>query len=109
VYDNSARVTLTSAPGSSIDAHLSRIDRVIPVTLFGQGGGSLYGDVPAGTSVAVGESVTLTGLTFGFVGEVSHVKKEEGGSFETLYLHLPVNLFELRFVEVHHGSTTTQD
>ena len=97
VYNTTSRVTLLSAPGEKYDALLNSS---VPVSLVGQGAGSMSGEVPAGTPVKVGDSIALPGIGSAFVGEVSHVDVEAGSSFITLYMQLPVNLFSLHYVEV---------
>lgn len=97
VYESTARITLFSAPGTTYQSH---IDQKTPISLEGQGGGSLKGQIPTGVSVRQGDRVALQGVSEGFVGAVSYVEHREGESFQTVYVHLPVNLFELNYVEV---------
>ena len=97
VYDTTSRVTLLSSPGETYDALLNGS---VPVSLAGQGAGSMSGEVPADTPVKVGDSIVLPGIGSTFVGSVSHVSQEVGSSFITLYVQLPVNLFSLHYIEV---------
>lgn len=97
VYDTTARVTLLSAPGESYDALLGGS---VPITLVGQGVGSMSGEVPANTTVTVGEPITLPGMLSAFAGSVSYIQQESDLSFITLYVQLPVDLFSLQYVEV---------
>ena len=60
----------------------------------------MTGEVPSGTEVAVGDSIVFSGISGGFIGEISLVEIKNGESFKTIYSHLPVNLFSLKFVEV---------
>lgn len=102
VYAHTSRVVLLSAPGHSYSALLttSKGSGAIPVTMTGQGGGSLVGQVPAGTDIIAGDSIIFPGVFGGFIGEVSHVDYMTGESFITLYTHLPVDPLELRYVEI---------
>jgi cell shape-determining protein MreC len=97
VYDTTSRVTLLSAPGETYDALLNGS---VPVSLIGQGAGSMSGEVPADVPVNVGDSIVLPGIFSSFVGSVSHVSEEAESSFITLYVQLPVDLFSLQYVEV---------
>ena len=97
VYDSTARVALFSSPGAQYSALLRG---TVPVSIEGNGGGSFSGKVPAATQAAVGDHITLLGIAGGFAGTISAIKAPEGDSFKTLYFHLPVDLFELRYVEV---------
>lgn len=106
VYEHSARAELFSSPQSSVSASLrtaASSSNIMPITVAGEGGGALSAQVPAGTPVSVGDRVTFPGLEAAFIGAVSAVRRSEGESFDTVYLHLPVNLFALRFVEVFHA------
>lgn len=100
VYPHAARVVLLSSPGESNDAVVETAGGAVPLTVSGQGGGSLSGDVPAGTEAAVGDIVRFSGITPTFVAEVRHIEQTKSGSFLTLYLTLPVNPFILHYVEV---------
>lgn len=96
VYADTARVLLFSAPGTSYQA----LVHGTPVTLSGQGAGSMRGEVPAGTAVAAGDPVTLPGLLSAFAGSVSYVRQESGASFIEVFVQMPVDVFSLQFVEV---------
>jgi len=100
VYDNSARVALYSAPGVSYQALLLTRDATLPVAVDGQGAGSMQAQVPAGTNVAVGDSITFPGVAGGLAAKVSAVSTPDGESFKTVYMRLPVNPFELRFIYI---------
>lgn len=97
VYNTTARVALFSSPG---EAYTALLRGSIPVAMEGQGGGSLVGEVPSGTKARVGDPLILMGIGSGLVAEVSAVETHEGQSFETIYMRLPANPQELRFVEV---------
>ncbi len=106
VYATTARVRLLSAPGNTYEGLLSVKDKTIPVRVEGQGGGSMRARVPAGTGVVVGNAVVLPGILGGYTGSVSYVEVKSGESFESVYLHLPVNPLELRYVEIWNENTT---
>ncbi len=97
VYAHAARVTLYSAPGQKYDALLNGS---IPIAVEGQGGGSLFARIPAGTKASVGDIAVLPGIASGLSARVSHVERISGESFITLYFSLSVDIFSLRFVEV---------
>lgn len=106
VYATTARVRLLSAPGNTYEGLLSVKDKTIPVRVEGQGGGSMRAQIPAGTGVVVGSAVVLPGILGGYTGAVSYVEVKSGESFENVYLHLPVNPLELRYVEIWNENTT---
>lgn len=97
VYDTTSRVILFSAPGST---HAGLLDGTIPVTVRGQGGGSLVAEVPVGQKVTEGGVVTFPSLGTRFSARVVATEVKEGASFTTVYMSLPVHLFSLQFVEV---------
>jgi len=100
VYPTTARATLYSSPGSQYQAQLVGTTGNVSLNITGQGGGSFVAQVPAGTPVVVGEPVVFAGIAEQMAGVVSAVQAPAGESFETIYLSLPVNLYDLRFVEV---------
>jgi cell shape-determining protein MreC len=97
VYATSARVELFSAPGASYQALLNG---TLPIAVEGQGGGSLRAEVPAGTSVKAGDTISFPGLLGGIMANVSATEAKAGESFTVIYLRLPANPQDLRFVEV---------
>lgn len=97
VHTTTARVVLFSSPGQEYTA---LINSLTPVSLAGQGGGSLRGEVPAGTEVSVGDPLVIMGIGGGLMAEVSAVEQKEGQSFVAVYAHLLANPQELRFVEI---------
>lgn len=102
-YTTTSRVSLLSSPGSVYSAVLHTKGGTgpsLPVSVEGQGAGSLVGQVPAGTSARVGDVLLFPGIAGGFAGVVSYVDKKEGDSFETLYMQLPVDPLSLQYVEV---------
>jgi cell shape-determining protein MreC len=100
VYATTAQVTLFSSPGQTYQA---LIRGSIPVSMTGQGAGSMTGEVPAQTVVHAGDPVLYPAMTGGFTGAVSRVDAPAGESFETIYVQLPVDLFSLRYVRVETG------
>lgn len=103
VYATASRVTLFSAPGEEHQALvLARTpeDTVLPINVGGQGGGTLFAEVPAGSDVVVGDTVAFPGIDSSFLANITYVDAQEGESFMLLYMKLPLNPLELRFVEV---------
>ncbi len=102
VYENTARVVLFSAPGQSYQGMLmeSTTHPAVPVIVEGQGGGTMTAEVPIGSAVTVGDTILLPGVAGGFLAKVVAVTTKKGESFTTLYMRLPANAQELRFVEI---------
>ena len=102
VYEHTARVVLFSSPGEIYQGMLmeSTTHPALPVTVEGQGGGTLSTEVPIGNDVAPGDSILLPGVAGGYVAKVVALDGKKGESFITLYLRVPVSAQELRFVEI---------
>lgn len=105
VYDTTSRIRLLSAPGNTYEGTLLLADKTIPLTIEGQGGGSMRAQIPAGSGAVVGNSVVLPGVFGGYVGTVSYVETKSGESFESIYVHLATNPLELRYVEIWHENS----
>lgn len=103
VEEHTARAVLFSAPGEVHQALVmlsAKGGSVVPVSLSGQGSGSFKAEVPSGTVVSVGDSVVLPSIGSLFTARIEALEESRGESFITLYLRMPVNAQELRFVEV---------
>jgi cell shape-determining protein MreC len=101
LYAHASRVTLISSPGEKYEGLLHlRSGETLAVAVEGQGGGSLFAQVPSGTQVHVGDSVVLPGVAGGLIARVRQVEAGESDSFSTIYLSLPVSVSSLYFVEV---------
>jgi len=101
VYDTTSRVILFSAPGIT---HAGLLQGGTPVSVQGQGGGSLVAEIPTGENVSVGDEVTFPALGTRFSARVVATEIKEGASFTTVYMALPVSMFSLRYVEVLKNS-----
>lgn len=99
VMPHAARVTLYSAAGAVHQGMLMIGGKAVPVSVEGQGGGSMRAQVPAGTGAAPGDVVVLPGVGLGLMAEVRYVARGAGESFETIYFALPGDL-NARFVEI---------
>lgn len=103
VYASDSRVTLFSSPGITFSALVTlsaEHGTSVPVSLTGEGAGDMSAQVPTATPVSVGDIVVVPGITAAFAGTVNYIEKPAGDSFQTLHLHLPVDIFSLQFVEV---------
>lgn len=99
VYADTARVVLFSAAGHTHQGTLTAQGKAVPVSVAGQGGGSMRAEVPAGTGAKAGDMVVLPGVGLGLTAAVAHVESRAGESFETIYFALPASL-NARFVEL---------
>lgn len=97
-----ARVTLYSAPGQSYQGLLleTQDHKTVPVHVEGRGAGTMITEVPASTNAKPGDSIILPTVAGGLMSRVVGVRGSAKDSFQTLYLRAPINMQELRFVEV---------
>lgn len=100
VYADTARVELFSSPGDTYDALLATSGGNIPLSIEGQGGGSLSAKVPAATPVRAGDSASLPGILGGITARVTGVERGDSDSYATIYFSLPADVYALRYVEV---------
>lgn len=100
VYGSVSRATLFSAPGATHDALIFSDGGSVPIALEGQGAGSFVGKIPQGTPVEAGQTVIFANISPVLAASVSYVEAFPGESFQTVYMHMPVNPFTLTFVEV---------
>ena len=96
VFQHSAVVTLYSAPGGTLAGVLAKDGT--PVTLSGEGGGNFLITLPRGSSVAVGDLVDVPALAPEYAGVVEAVDRPEGESLAYVYLKLPMNIYQLKWV-----------
>lgn len=106
VYGGTSRVVLFSSPGTT---HEGLLDGTLPVDVEGAGAGALTAQVPTGTQVVLGDMVELPSIAAGITAVVAHVEETQSGSFKTLDLSLPANVFSLRFVSVWRGRQALPD
>jgi len=97
-YNNSATIVLYSSSGESTPAIVSGKD--IFIDAVGRGGGSFEVLLPRDLVVDMGTEVTLPGVTPRVLGVIEKVVSSPRDAFQKVLMTSPVNLFELKFVEV---------
>lgn len=97
-YRHSALVSLYSTNGYELEVDIGTSS--IPAIAKGSGGGSFVTSVPRGTEISAGDGVRVPGIADDFIGTVEMVDAPPNSSFSTVYLSLPVNYHELRYVYV---------
>ncbi len=102
VYPTTSRALLYSSPGQTYDAALigSSTRQSTPISVTGQGAGSMTAQVPAGTDVSVGDEVEFPGIMPEFIARVTYIESNAQESFKTIYMQLPVDPLTLPDVEV---------
>lgn len=98
VYANSAKILLFSSPGETTEVIISGRDSFMQ--LIGRGGGNFEMILPRDFVVEVGVEVVLPGITPYVVGKVQTIISDPRDSFQKALLASPVNIQELKFVEI---------
>ncbi len=98
VYSYTSKVVLFSSPGQ-------RTEVVTPVNdifteAVGRGGGNFEIQLPRDVSLEKGTEVTLPGINSYVLGIVEDVASESRDSFQKILIVSPVNIQELKFVQV---------
>jgi len=98
VFVNSSRVKLYSSPGEELDVTVGR-DNVASVAR-GTGNGNFEIQLPHGVDIKEGDAVSFPTINAELIGLVQTIIASPSDSFQTLLLKSPVNIYELKWVEV---------
>ena len=96
VYDNSAKVVLFSNSSERTQVFVKGTS----LELVGRGGGNFEMIVPRDADLQTGAQAVLPRITPYVVGNVVTIISDPRDSFKKALLAIPVNLSELRFVEI---------
>ena len=97
-YSDSAKIVLYSSPGEKTEVVVSGHDSYIE--LIGRGGGNFEMIVPRDFTLAEGTEVALPGLSAHILARVETIISDPRDAFQKALLISPVNVAELKFVEV---------
>ena len=98
VYANHSKATLMSSPGEILKVRIG--ESLIETEAVGRGGGNMISKLPKEIAVNKGDAVRIPGLNPKFFGLVESVEKTEPSSFQFIMLRLPVNIYNLEWVEI---------
>ena len=96
VYDNSAKVVLFSNSSERTQVFVKGTS----LELVGRGGGNFEMILPRDVAMEKGEQAVLPGITPYVVAEVETVISDPRDSFQKVLFTSPVNIDEIKFVEV---------
>ncbi|MEK7179174.1 MAG: rod shape-determining protein MreC [Patescibacteria group bacterium] len=99
--ESASKVKLFSSPGEDIDVVVG--DDHIAAIAHGRGGGNFELRLPRGVHSAAGDPIVFPSMGIEIAGVVEYVESDPSSSFQTVIFKSPVNMFELRFVEVQVG------
>ena len=97
VYDNTSKIILYSTSREKVDVIVSSSGTTLSAS--GRGNGNFEMILPRDFDISVGEVIYLPG-TVQTLATVSGIISDPRDSFKKALLKSPVNIFELRFVEV---------
>lgn len=97
-YLASSKVVLYSSPGEKTEVIIGGKDTFMQIV--GRGGGNFEMILPRDFVLEKGTTVSLPGLTSYTIGIVQTIISDPRDSFQKALLSSPVNIFELKFVEV---------
>jgi cell shape-determining protein MreC len=98
VYPNYSKVILYSSPGEKTEVVISGRDAFMQVV--GRGGGNFEMLLPRDLILEKGAEAVLPGITPFTLGIVQAILSDPRDAFQKALLVSPVNIFELKFVEV---------
>lgn len=94
-------VTLFSSSGETQSATDSRTGGTL--VLEGQGGANFSAQVPKETDILWGDTFLYPAKSASVLGNVYYVDSNSQSSFKTIYVRIPVNIFQSQWVFVQKG------
>jgi cell shape-determining protein MreC len=98
VYENTSKVTLYSSPGEKVDVLIGSDS--IEKEATGLGGGNFNVEIPKESDIKEGDAITIPSISANVFGIVEKIESKDSDSFETILFKSPVNISELKFVEI---------
>jgi len=97
-YESTSLVKLFSSPDEEIEITIG--EEYVPAVARGIGGGNFEASLPRGLSVREGDTVSFPSISTEIAGVVEKIKVQSADAFQSILFKIPVNLYELRYVEV---------
>jgi rod shape-determining protein MreC len=98
VYNNTSKVTLYSSPGEKVKVLIGSNN--IEKEAVGLGGGNFTVEVPKEIDISEGDNITMPSISPNVFGVVEKVESKESDSFQNVFFKNPINVLELKWVEV---------
>ncbi len=98
VHDNVSKVVLYSSPGEKVKVLIGNSN--IEKEAQGLGGGNFRVDLPREIDVKEGDNVIMPSISTNIFGTVEKTEFKESDSFQSILFKNPVNVSELKWVEV---------
>jgi cell shape-determining protein MreC len=107
VTGRTSKVRLFSSAGEKYTVFIG--ENNIEATAYGRGGGTFEASVPRDTKITRGNAVTIPELNKNFLGRVEDIISEPSHPFAIVLFNQPLNIYELRWVEVEIRSVTQEN
>lgn len=98
VYSDTAKVRLLSASGNKFKVEIG--ETAIEGIAEGLGGGDFQIELPRGIDVNIGDEIISADLNLKLLGFVEYIDQEERSSFQKILFKTPVNINQLKWVEI---------
>ncbi len=98
ITPHTSLVSLFSSGGQKQDTVISRTGATF--TLTGNGGQNFEVEVPKEADILWGDEFLYPGINHSIVGSVYYIDTESKGSFKTIYIRVPLNVFASEYVFV---------
>ncbi len=98
VYDNTSKVVLYSSPGEKVKVLIGNNN--VEKEAIGMGGGNFQVEIPREIGVKEGDIITIPSISANVFGVVEKIEFKESDSFQNILFKNPVNIAELKWVEV---------
>jgi cell shape-determining protein MreC len=101
-FGSTARVSLFSTPGRAVSVLFG--SSTVQAEAIGKGAGNFEAHLPVGVEVSEGDAITFPHLRAHVFGIVESVSVDASDSLQTILFKAPINMHQLRFVEVETES-----
>lgn len=98
VFEKSSKVKLYSSPGQKFTVFIG--SKSIQAEAKGLGGGSFMAKLPRGAEIIEGDAAVIPSISTSVFGFVEKIETESIDSFQNIFFKIPLNLTELKWVEV---------
>jgi rod shape-determining protein MreC len=98
VYNNTSKVILYSSPGEKINVLIGNNN--IEKEAIGLGGGNFKVEIPREINVKEGDPIVIPSISTNIFGTVEKIEFKESDSFQNILFKNPINIAELKWVEV---------
>ncbi|PCI29144.1 hypothetical protein COB55_02670 [Candidatus Wolfebacteria bacterium] len=98
VFGSSAIVVLFSSPGEKVDVSIGTSGIVTEAT--GRGAGNFAIEIPRDIEISIGDIIVAPSISEKMFGNVEELYIDPAHSFKTVLFKSPINIFQLRWVNV---------